>query len=71
MSGKEFTAADVMNVVSLSTLRIFVSYSLELYPNIVRYLRRVGEREGYNRAMEKGEPGFKPLLGAEAPKAVM
>ena len=71
LAGKEFTAADVMNVVSLTTLRIFVPYSLEPYPNIVKYLQRVGQREGYKRAMEKGDPGFEPILGAEAPKAVM
>ena len=71
LAGKEFTAADVMNVVSLSTLRIFVPYGLESYPNIVSYLQRVGEREGYKSAMEKGDPGFEPILGAKAPKAVM
>lgn len=71
LAGMEFTAADIMNVVSLTTLRIFVPYSLEPYPNIVRYLQRVGGREGYKSAMRKGEPGFEPLLGAEAPKAVM
>lgn len=71
LAGKEFTAADIMNVVSLTTLRIFVPYNLEAYPNIVSYLQRVGDREGYKRAMRKGDPGFEPVLGAEAPKAVM
>ncbi len=71
LAGKEFTAADIMNVVSFTTLRIFVPYSLEPYPNIVAYLRRVGDREGYKSAMRKGDPGFEPILGAEAPKAVM
>ena len=71
LAGKEFTAADIMNVVSLTTLRIFVPYSLEPYPNIVTYLQRVGDREGYKSAMRKGDPGFEPILGAEAPKAMM
>ena len=71
LAGEVFTAADVMNVVSLTTLRIFVPYSLEAYPNIVKYLQRIGARKGYKRAMEKGDPGFKPILGAEAPESVM
>ena len=71
LAGEVFTAADVMNVVSLTTLRILVPFSLEGYPNIVRYLQRVGGREGYKRAMEKGDPGFVPVLGAEAPEGVM
>ena len=71
LAGKEFTAADIMNVVSLTTLRLFVPYSLEPYPYIVAYLQRVGGREGYRRAMSKGDPGFEPILGAEAPKPIM
>lgn len=71
LAGKEFTAADIMTVVSLTTIRLFMPYSLEPYPNILRWLRRVGEREGYRRAMGKGDPGFEPLLGAEAPKPMI
>ena len=71
LAGKEFTAADIMNVVSLTTLRLFIPYSLESYPNIVTYLQRVGNREGYKSAMRKGDPGFEPVLGVEAPKALM
>jgi glutathione S-transferase len=40
----------------------------EKYPNIVRYLGDVGNREAYKRAMERGDPEMKPLLGAAAPK---
>ena len=71
LAGKEFTAADIMNVVSLTTLRLFVPFSLKEYPNIVTYLQRVGSREGYKRAMSKGDAGFEPILGAEAPKPMM
>jgi len=31
----------------------------------------VGEREAYSTAMEKGDPGFTPLLGAEAPESIV
>lgn len=71
LAGKEFTAADIMTVVSLTTMRLFNSYSLESYPNVVAYLKRVGDRQGYKRAMEKGDPGLEPVLSAEAPKPLL
>lgn len=71
LAGKEFTAADIMTVVSLTTMRLFMPYSLESYPNVIAYLKRVGAREGYKRAMAKGDPGLAPVLGAEAPKSLM
>ena len=67
LAGDEFTAADCMSVVSMTTLRLFIPYSLELYPNIVKYLERVSSREAYKRAVEKGDPGFVPLISASPP----
>lgn len=71
LAGTEFTAADIMTVVSFTTMRLFMPYSLESYPNIIAYLKRVGARDGYKRAMAKGDPGLEPPLGAEAPKPLM
>ena len=71
LAGKEFTAADIMTVFSLTTMRSFVPYSLESYPTIVAYLKRVGVREGYRRAVAKGDPGLKPVLTAGEPKPFM
>ena len=71
LAGDVFTAAEVMNIFSLTTMRLFMSYSLEPYPNILKWLKRVGERPAYKEAMKKGDPGFSPLLGAEAPKALL
>ena len=71
LAGKEFTAADVMTVVSLTTMRLYMPYSLESYPNVLAYLKRVGARDGYKRAMAKGDPGLKPVLGAEAPEPLV
>jgi glutathione S-transferase len=68
LAGEEFTAADIMLVVSLTTLRLFFPYGLEEYPATVAYLKRIGERAGYKRAMAKGEAGFTPILGAAAPE---
>lgn len=68
LAGRDFTTADIMAVFSLTTKRYFgplVSYAK--YPNILRYLKDIGERPAYQRAMEKGDPEMKLLLDAEAP----
>lgn len=62
--GSDFTAADIMIVFSLTTARLFVPMDLSSYPNILRYLKEIGERPAYQRAMEKGDPKLKPVLDA-------
>ena len=62
LAGREFTAADIMSVFSLTTMRIFLPIDLSPYPNILAYLQRVGARPAYQRAMKKGDPGFVPML---------
>lgn len=64
LAGETFTAADVMTVFSLTTMRLFYPADLSPYPAILAYLQRIGARPAYRRAMEKGDPGFAPLLGA-------
>lgn len=58
----DFTAADIMMVFSLTTMRFFMPVELAPYPNVRTYLQRVGEREAYRRAMAKGDPAIEPLL---------
>lgn len=67
LAGDEFTAADIMSVFSLTTMRIFYPLDLTAYPSIVAWLQRVGQRPAYRAAMEKGDPGFPPCLSAETP----
>ncbi|MDE2453671.1 MAG: glutathione S-transferase family protein [Burkholderiales bacterium] len=62
LAGAEFTAADIMSVFSLTTMRLFHPVDLAPYANIRAYLARVGAREAYRRAMAKGDPGFAPML---------
>ncbi len=62
LAGAAFTAADIITVFSLTTMRIFMPVDLAPYPNILAYLQRVGAREAYQRAMAKGDPGFVPML---------
>jgi len=62
LAGKAFTAADVMSVFPLTTMRLFYPLDLAPYPHIRGYLQRIGARPAYRRAMEKGDPGFAPVL---------
>ena len=62
LAGSEFTAADIMIVFTLTTMRYFLPLNLSPYPNILAYLARIGSREAYERAMQKGDPGMELLL---------
>ncbi|XXY46001.1 glutathione S-transferase [Sorangium sp. So ce269] len=62
LAGSEFTAADVMSVFSLTTMRLFHPVDLAPYPNVLAYLQRIGARPAYRRAMAKGDPDLTPML---------
>jgi glutathione S-transferase len=61
-AGDAFTAADIMMVFNLTTMRAFAPRDLTALPHTRAYLARIGARPGYQRAMAKGDPGFTPLL---------
>ncbi|MBX9943299.1 MAG: glutathione S-transferase [Reyranella sp.] len=61
-AGREFTTADIMNVFSLTTMRLFLPFDLAPFPAILAYLQRIGARDAYRRAMRKGDPDMAPLL---------
>jgi len=56
LAGEEFTAADVMTGWCFSTMRKFEPIDLTEYEGILNWLKRIGEREAYRRAMSKGDP---------------
>lgn len=62
LAGEAFTAADIMSVFSLTTMRLFQPIDLAPYPNIRAYLQRIGDRPAYRRAMAKGDPDLAPML---------
>lgn len=64
LAGPDLTAADIMTVFSLTTMRRFKPYDLSPWPHILLYLGRIGARPAYQRAMQKADPGQTPLLGA-------
>ncbi|MFS0737463.1 glutathione S-transferase family protein [Sphingomonas sp. 1P06PA] len=62
-AGERFTAADIIMLFPLTTMRAFAPRDLGPYPNIRAYLARIGERPAFQRAMRKAEPDFPPMLG--------
>jgi glutathione S-transferase len=61
-AGDEFTAADIMMLFPLTTLRIFAPRDLAPFPHVRAYLKRIGERPAYRRAMTMGDPSLTPML---------
>lgn len=61
-AGSQFSAADIMMLFPLTTMRTFAPRDLGPYPNLKRYLARIGERPAFRRAMAKADPGLIPLL---------
>lgn len=62
LAGLVFTAADIMTVFSLTTMRTFMPFDLAPYPHIRAYLQRIGGRAAYRSAMHKGDPAMQPML---------
>jgi glutathione S-transferase len=62
LAGAEFTAADLMMMFPLTTMRVFIPRDLTPFPHIRAYLSRIAERPAYRRAMAKADPGYSPPL---------
>jgi glutathione S-transferase len=56
LAGNEFTAADLLNVFPLTTMRLFMPRDLGEYPNIKDYVQRIAARPAFRRAMAKADP---------------
>ncbi|ROW04161.1 hypothetical protein VSDG_00922 [Cytospora chrysosperma] len=62
LSGENLSAADIMTVFTLTTMRGFCpSVELGPYANVLRYLKDVAERPAYVETMKKGENGMAPM----------
>ena len=61
-AGDELSAADIMMVFPLTTMRRFGSRDISGQPNLKAYLRRIGDRPAYQSAMAKADPGLSPML---------
>ena len=60
--GNALTSADIMMGFGLTTMRTMIDRPLDDLPNVRYYLKRIGERPAYLRAMQKAEPGMEPNL---------
>jgi len=60
--GAQLTTADIMMGFQLTTSRAMSGMSIAGMPNLQVYLKRIGSREAYQRAMAKCEPGMPPKL---------
>jgi glutathione S-transferase len=61
-AGQEFTAADIIMLFPLTTMRVFAPRDISGYPHVLAYLQRIGARPAYRQAMQKGDPQLTPLL---------
>lgn len=57
-AGSEFTAADIIMLFPLTTMRVFAPRDISGSPNLLAYLQRIGARPAYQRAVKKADPGF-------------
>lgn len=62
LAGEALTAADIMLVFTLTTMRYFTPYDLTGFPAILAYLQRIAARPAYRAAMAKGDPDMALLL---------
>lgn len=63
LAGEHLSAADIMTVCSLTTLRGFApTIDLGPHKNILRYLKDVAERPAYLEALKKGGHGMEPMI---------
>ena len=62
LAGDSFTAADIMNVFSVTTMRYFQPWDISGLAHILAWLQRVSQRPAYVAAMAKGDPGMELLL---------
>lgn len=56
LAGETFTAADIMTLFPLTTMRLFSRRDISPYPHIRAYIQRVATRPAFQRAMRKAEP---------------
>ncbi|KAL1305884.1 hypothetical protein AAFC00_004031 [Neodothiora populina] len=67
LAGQDFSAADIMTVFTLTTMRSLYSLDLSEYKNVLAWLGRCTKREAYVRAHEKGDPGLELMIDGPAP----
>ena len=60
LAGSEFSCADIMVTFNLTSLPLFGGQSIDALPNAQAYVKRIGERPAYQRAMKIAGPTATP-----------
>jgi glutathione S-transferase len=68
LAGDEFSAADIMTLFTLTTMRSFYPYDLSEYQGILGYLERIVKREGYRKARSKADPDLEVMIDGKPPR---
>ncbi|KAI0129790.1 putative glutathione S-transferase [Xylariales sp. AK1849] len=71
LAGDEFTAADIMTIFTLTTMRAFFPIDLTEYQGILAYLKRVTDREGYRKARAKADPELELMIEGKPPHSFL
>jgi len=71
LAGDEFTAADIMILFTLTTMRVFYPADFTQYKGILAYLQRVVQRDGYKKAKAKGDPELELAVEAKPPQSFL
>jgi len=69
LAGDEFSAADIMTVFTLTTMRTFYPFDLTGYQGILGYLERAVKREGYRKARAKADPELELMIEGKPPRS--
>ncbi|KAK4628204.1 Glutathione S-transferase 3 [Fulvia fulva] len=56
LAGDEFSAADIMIIFTLTTMREFCPVDLSAYNNILAYVQKIIARPAYKSYLQKGDP---------------
>lgn len=56
LAGEAFSCADIMIMFNLTTLPLFGARSIDGLPNVAEYVRRIGQRPAYQKAMAIAGP---------------
>ncbi|SFC59097.1 glutathione S-transferase family protein [Tropicimonas isoalkanivorans] len=62
LAGDTFTAADIMMMFPLTTLRYYLDLDLTPYPNMRAYVKRLTERPAFKSARAKADPELEVTL---------
>ena len=60
LAGPEFTCADIMVTFNLTELPLFGGRAIDDLPNVQAYVKRIGARPAYQKAMKLAGPGAQP-----------